>query len=196
MRIIARVSARAFVGFPLCRDEDWLKTSILFTVDVFNTAIELRSSPRLLRPLKAFFFKSARSISSHRNLAKARLTPIIEARLAEEEAAKKAGRLPKDYNDMLQWFRDIVNPEDRTADALAELQLLTSMGAIHTTTLALINVLLDLASHLEYIQPLREEIEAVIKGDGGVMQKTTLRDMRRLDSFIRESFRAKLAMCR
>ena len=152
--------------------------------------------PWYFRPFKAFFLDSARSISNHRNLAKTRITPIIEARLLEEEAAKKAGRPPKDYDDMLQWLRDAVRPEHRTAEALAELQLITSMAAIHTTTLTVVNVLLELASHPEYIRPLREEIEAVIKEDGGVLQKTTLRKMRKVDSFMRECFRAGLSLCK
>jgi cytochrome P450 len=196
LRLVARLSARVFVGFPLCRDEDWLKVSILFTIDIFKTADQLRSVPWFIRPFKAFFGSSVKTIDSHRNTAKNCLTPIIEARLAEEEAMKKAGKPAKNHSDLLQWYRDIVRPEHRTPDALAELQLTTSMVSIHTTSLTLTNILLDLASHPEYIQPLREEMEATIREDGGVMQKTTLRKMRKVDSFIRESFRGKLLLCK
>lgn len=196
LRIIARVSARIFVGFPLCRDEDWLKTSIRFTIDVFNTAFEIRSVPWFFRPFKAYFHQAAISVKSHRKLAKARLAPIIEARLAEEEAAKKAGRSPENHDDMLQWLMDVVKPEHKNAEALGEMQLLTSMAAIHTSNITFINVLLGLASHPEYIQPLREEIETAIKEDGGAVQKATLRKMKKLDSFMRECLRARMGLCK
>ena len=157
---------------------------------------EFRSMSGFARPFKAFFYQPAKVLDNHRKLAKARLTPIIEARLAEEEAAKKAGRPPIDYQDTLQWFRDIVRPEHKTSEAIAELQLGLSMVAIHTTAMSLTTVVLDLAAHPEYIQPLREEMEAVIKEDGGAVQKTTLRKMRKLDSFIKESFRGRVGLRR
>ena len=173
-----------------------MKISVLFTVDAMRSIREFRSMSGFARPFKAFFYQPAKVLDNHRKLAKARLTPIIEARLAEEEAAKKAGRPPIDYQDTLQWFRDIVRPEHKTSEAIAELQLGLSMVAIHSTALALTNIVLDLASHPEYIQPLREEMEAVIKEDGGAVQKTTLRKMRKLDSFIKESFRGRVGLCR
>ena len=173
-----------------------MKTSILFTVDAFKTAVELRSVPWFLRPFKALFHRSARSVDNHRKIAKSRLAPTIEARLVEEEAAKQAGRPPKEYDDMLQWFKDIVRPEHRTAEAIAQMQLEISVAAIHSSAVTLINIILDLASHPEYIPTLREEIEAVIKEDGGAIQKTTLRKMRKMDSFMRESVRGKLGLCR
>ena len=80
---------------------------------------------------------------------------------------------------MLQWFRDVARPEHNTTEALAEMQLCTSMAATHGSTITFINVLLGLASHPEYTHPLREEIEAVIREGGGAVQKTTLRKLRK-----------------
>jgi len=58
-------------------------------------------------------------------------------------------------------------------------------------------VLLDLASRPKYIQPLRDEIEAVLAEDGEQLddeglpyiRKSSFAKMRKLDSFIRESQR-------
>lgn len=195
--MVTRVTMRALMGFPLCRDEDLLNTSILFTSDVLMTAVGLGAMPWFMRPFKAFYDQSPKLINIHRNLFKSRLIPSIEERLAEEEAAKKAGRPPKDYDDLLQWHMDIVRPEHRTAEALAEMQLNTMLVTIHSITLSLGSLLLELASHPEYIQPLREEIQAVIKEDGGVVQKSTLQNMRKLDSFMRETFRlGGITLCR
>lgn len=58
-------------------------------------------------------------------------------------------------------------------------------------------VLLDLASRPEYIQPLREEVEQVIREDGEdidengrpYIRKSSFAKMKKLDSFIKESQR-------
>jgi len=44
-----------------------------------------------------------------------------------------------------------------------------------------------LAAHQEYLQPLREEIEAVIKEEG--WSKAAVAKMTKLDSFIKETMR-------
>ena len=45
----------------------------------------------------------------------------------------------------------------------------------------------NLAAHPQYIQPLRDEVEAVIAEDG--WSKLSLQKMRKLDSFLKESMR-------
>ena len=66
-------------------------------------------------------------------------------------------------------------------------QLSLSMAAIHTTTGALTQALLDVIAHPEYVQPLREEVITVIKAEG--WSKTTLYKLRLMDSFLKESQR-------
>ena len=63
--------------------------------------------------------------------------------------------------------------------------------------MAVSQVIFDLASRREYIQPMRDEIEQVIKDDGYdldeegfvKMKKTSFTKLRRLDSFLKESQR-------
>ena len=72
-----------------------------------------------------------------------------------------------------------------------------SFASINTTTNALVFIVLDLASRPEYTQPLREEIEDVIKQDNveedenGVLRfkQTSLAKLWKLDSFMKESSR-------
>ncbi|KAI4250738.1 MAG: hypothetical protein LQ352_005273 [Teloschistes flavicans] len=51
-----------------------------------------------------------------------------------------------------------------------------------------VHVLYDLASHPEYVEPLREEIRDTSNEDGG-WQKSSFSKLRKLDSFIKESQR-------
>lgn len=52
---------------------------------------------------------------------------------------------------------------------------------------ALTQALFDLAAHLEYVEPLREEVEQVIQAEGWT--KLSMAKMRKVDSFIKESQR-------
>ncbi|KKY13084.1 putative cytochrome p450 [Diplodia seriata] len=49
--LTARVSSRAFLGAPLCRDARWLDVSVRYTVDSFFAVRALRVVPPVLRPL-------------------------------------------------------------------------------------------------------------------------------------------------
>lgn len=79
----------------------------------------------------------------------------------------------------------------------AYLDLTVSFGSIHTTTNALTFMFLDLATRPEYTQPLRDEIEEVVKEDrveadeNGVLKfkQSSLAKLKKLDSFMKESSR-------
>ncbi|RPA95180.1 cytochrome P450 [Choiromyces venosus 120613-1] len=194
LRMVARISGRAFIGLPLCRDEDWLTVSINFTNDVFNTAAKLATISKLIRPFYAYIQNSTKAIEAHRRKARALLAPTIQRRLEEETLGKESGTAHREYNDLLQWLSDRIESQHKNVDHLAELQLSTSMASIHTTTSSLVNTILDLAEHQEYIQPIREEIEAVISTNDGMLDRRALRKMRKTDSFLKESMKARLGL--
>ena len=53
----------------------------------------------------------------------------------------------------------------------------------------MLHCLYDLCTHPEYIQPLREEIEAVLAEGNGKFIKKSITKLWKLDSFIKESQR-------
>lgn len=59
--IVARLSARMFLGPELARSEEWLRISKEYSVDAHKAAHELTKMPSLLRPLLYWF--SARCMS-------------------------------------------------------------------------------------------------------------------------------------
>ena len=97
---------------------------------------------------------------------------------------------------MIQWFIDLVEPQHKTTESLSELQLLAILASIHTTSLSFLNTLFDLAAHPECIQPIREEIESVISENNGVLDRATMRKMKKTDSFFKEAMRAKIGLCK
>ena len=68
----------------------------------------------------------------------------------------------------------------------------TNMVAIHTSTITIVNTLLNLFSTnpaVDYVPKLREECDSILAADNGVWTKLGLNRMIRIDSAIRESLR-------
>lgn len=109
---------------------------------------------------------------------------------------------------MLSWLIDEAQGKQRSVLALTQRMLTINFAAIHTSSMvsflgcyydvllecwndvlsqSFTHALFHLATHPEYIQPLREEVESVIEQDGWT--KLAMQKMRKLDSFMRETQR-------
>ena len=181
--IVAQMSARIFVGPSLCRNEEWLYSSIHYTENVFATVVTLRLFPQFMHPLVAMFTPPAWRVSKHLRIAQKLIVPMVVER--QRAASDPFYQKP---NDLLQWMIDAADKDESQPHKLAHRELLMTLAAIHTSTMAVTHILNDMCAHPEYIQPLREEIENAIREDGG-LAKTTFNKMQRLDSFLKESQR-------
>ncbi|KAH7040883.1 cytochrome P450 [Microdochium trichocladiopsis] len=188
LRVVAQASARIFVGAPLCRNDEWLECSTKFALDVMTGGEKLKQWSPWLRPVAQWFVPEMRRIHGDHQRARDLLAPELRRRRDEERAGVAVPR-----NDMIQWMFDRAKKTGDTSfddKELANLQMLTATAAIHTTRLAIIHALYDLAAHPEYVEPLRQEIAAVRAEEGSpVLKKQTLTALRKLDSFMKESQR-------
>ncbi|TCD68632.1 hypothetical protein EIP91_010287 [Steccherinum ochraceum] len=182
MKVVCRTSNRIFVGAPLCRDPDYRELNIEFTVDVVKAALTINMFPHFLRPLAG---RLLTPVPSKIRRAERHLKPLIEERYRMQE------ELGKDYdgkpNDMLMWLMDDAVGEERQVDMLARRILTVNFAAIHTSSMSFTHALYQLAAHPEYVKPLREEIERIVKEEGWTKQ--AMQRMRRVDSFLKESQR-------
>ncbi|KAI5861410.1 putative cytochrome P450 [Durotheca rogersii] len=187
LRVVAQASARIFVGYPMCRNEEWLDCSTKFAIDVMTGGEKLKQWHPYLRPIAQYFVPEMTQIRGDHQRALDLLLPELTRRLAESNSPDASP-----HNDMIQWMQERAR---KTGDKsfnnkeLANLQMLTATAAIHTTRLAIIHALYDLAARPEYVEPLRQEILEVTKDSKGVLQKQHLTQMRKLDSFMKESQR-------
>jgi len=114
------------------------------------------------------------------------LAPIIEERLKllEEHGNDWDGK----PNDMLSWFLEEA-PEgvERTVRVLTDRVLTVNFAAIHTSSNSFVHALFFLAENPQYVQPLREEVETIVRKEG--WSKSSLGKMRKIDSFMKESQR-------
>ena len=185
LRIVARISARVFVGPDLCRNDEWLNTSIHYTENVFMTVIALRMLPSFLHPIVVRFLPSWYRVHHNLRVAKKLIIPIVEKRLIDQAAGNPDYVKP---NDTLQWMMDSAGPDDGKPYKLAHRQLLLSLGSIHTTTMSASHALYDLCAHPEFFKMMKEEVESVLIEDNG-WTKTTLTKMKKVDSMLKESQR-------
>ncbi|ORX92482.1 cytochrome P450 [Clohesyomyces aquaticus] len=188
LRLVARVSARIFLGVPLCRDEKWLEISTEFTENTFITLVVLRLFPRYLHSLLGWFLPSAWRSTSYVRQAKRLLVPEIKRR----QAATAKSETPDSNTDtLLSWMMEIARKEERNPKDLAHLEVVISLASIHTSQMNAVHILYDLAEYPQYLEPLREEIETVIAEDGtwDTWDKNSYYKLKKLDSFMRESQR-------
>lgn len=160
-----------------------------FATDVMIGGEKLKAWRPILRPIAQYLIPEVRRIQADHEEAYQLLRPILEAR---ERAQEELGDEYKKPNDMLEWVRArATKNNDKSVDyrEQANIQLLTATAAIHTTRLATLHVLFDLAARPEYIDPLREELREVLAETNGVLTKQTLTHLKKLDSFMKESQR-------
>ncbi|KAM5541320.1 hypothetical protein V8D89_004874 [Ganoderma adspersum] len=181
-KIIARVSNRAFVGLPLCRNEEYLTLAVDFAIDFMKTIVVLRLFPRFLKPIVALFFNLVKRDTER---AVPFLRPMIEER---QRASAELGEGWNDKpNDLLQFLLDKATPKNESVFTIAQRLLTLNFAAIHTSSNTITHALNRLAEHPELLAPLREEIETSISADGWT--SAALANMWKLDSLLRETLR-------
>ncbi|KAI1170439.1 cytochrome P450 [Nemania sp. FL0916] len=186
---VARVSARIFLGKPLCRHPEWLEISTQFTENVFVSLVFLRLFPIWAHGFLTWFMPSSYKGTAYITKAKKLLVPEINRR---RQAEAQGVVIPdKAKHNLLSWMMEIATPKEDEASALAHLEVVMSLASIHTSQMNAVHCLYDLLAHPEYLEPIRDEIRAVIAEAGPWMnwEKPQFSKLRRLDSFMRESQR-------
>ncbi|KAK0220495.1 cytochrome P450 [Armillaria fumosa] len=183
LQIVCRASNRMFVGFPICRDPEFVKLNIDYTIDVFVYSRIINLFPGILKPiLGPVFTPRRRAVVKMRKF----LNETIQERLNQENVHGKDW--PGKPNDLISWMIDATRgkKERRTIQDLSTRILSLNVGAIHTTSMTFTISLYTLARHPECAETLRAEVESVIK-EG--CTKAAMGKMNKLDSFLKEAQR-------
>ena len=186
--IVTRLALRVFLGEELCRDEDQLRVSKGYAIDMFIAAAVIRLAHLFSRKVLHYYLPPCRKLRALKAEVRRRIYSVLEKRRRIERTNCAADRPVLPYNDTLEWGEKEAKTRNVTLDQ-ATFQLGMSMAAAHTTSDLFAQVMLDLAQHPEMFQPLREEI---IRSDrGGGWTKSSVYDKKLLDSVIKESQRMK-----
>ncbi|KAF2185203.1 cytochrome P450 [Zopfia rhizophila CBS 207.26] len=181
MKITSHTVNRVLVGLPLCRNKEWLETTMAYTVNAMSISAALRPRNVLMRPFIYLCLDARRKVKQ--NIAKANelLVPIIE-------------RLQKEIQDgrgeatLVSWMIQNSKGKDGRPSEIAHKSLFLSLASIHSSVMAIQHAIYDLCQHPEYVKPLREEIEECLAQNQG-WTLVALNSMKKLDSFLKESQR-------
>ncbi|OJD16455.1 hypothetical protein ACJ73_08884 [Blastomyces percursus] len=186
LKLVAQMSSRVFLGKRICRNPDWIRITIAYTIDSYIAALALRLWPTIIRPLVANFIPSCRKLRQEIEEARAIIQPVLDERRMAKEAAIRAGKTPEHYVDAMEWLEE--SAKGRYYDPVIA-QLSFSHASIHTTSDLITQTLLDLCGRDELIQELRDEIVTVMWTEG--WKKSTLFKLKLMDSVLKETQRLK-----
>ncbi|PHH61223.1 hypothetical protein CDD81_657 [Ophiocordyceps australis] len=188
LRVVARLSGRAFVGSSISRQERWMDTSINFAIHVFMAGAKLQLFPEWSRPLTQYLVSDLGKIRRDIETAKELIAPVLEQRIRDLDSHG----CEKAPNDLMQWLIEAL-PREEKADVQiqAELQLVIAAAAIHTTQGLLCECIYDLAAHREIQQELRQEAHKVLELQEGWARKESMPKLKKMDSFMREVLRLR-----
>ncbi|KAI1322177.1 cytochrome P450 [Xylariaceae sp. FL0255] len=188
LQLIARLSSRVFLGMEGPKNDAWIKITTDYTKEAYIAAYILRLWPRRIRPFAQWFLLPCRNLRVQVDKAR-RIVDDIVARRRESKSSESGNT----FNDAIAWFEQDTKDQNGGYDPVVA-QLVLAQAAIETTTDLLTQTILDIATYSDVlVEPLRAEIQGVL-GEAG-WKKSSLYDMKLLDSVLKESQRLKpLAM--
>lgn len=208
LQIVGHLSARTFVGLPLCRDEEWIKATINITTDTVAGVNAVGKLNPWIRPFKAPFIPEIRRINEYNKFFAAKIGPQVDAIIAARKEKVKQGEGVKaklntqdilnddvtgENHNLVSWiinnFKDINRV---TKEEIGLIEIGAAFAAIHTTSMAISHAIFDLAANPGYAAELRKEIDSVIEEENSPdkqLKKTSMPKLKKLDSFIKESQR-------
>ncbi|KAH9992092.1 cytochrome P450 [Russula vinacea] len=179
-RVLCRTTNRNFVGVPLCWDYDYQTLNSNFADNVFKSATIVTLFPK---PLKPIVLRMLSNLPSQIQQQIEFIRPMVEERFAKmEEYGEDWDDKP---NDFLMWMMSEAKGVERSVEGLARRLLTINMAAITLTSLTSIQVLYRFMANPEYLEPLRQEVDVVIKEEGWT--KAGIDKMYKIDSFVRET---------
>jgi len=183
MQVVSQVTNRIFVGIPLCRDQEWKKLNINYTMEIAKGSLFLGLVPKFLRPQAA---RLLRGLKEGERMGQKLLRPLVEERMRNLDENPESSR----PNDMLQWLLEHARenvPEEYNLMAVTQRMLSVNFAAIHTSSMSFTQALFTLAAHPDWADIMRREVLEVTTEHG--WSKLSMIRLRKVDSFLKESQR-------
>lgn len=189
-QLVARMSAKVFLGEPVCRDPTWLGLTIDFSVDIFVASFALRAFPRWCHFLVKPLIPARRRVHKQIRIGTEVVRSLMAAR---DEVGTGGGRVAGQGGTLFDWMVDHAVGNEGSLGEMAARQCILTLASIHTTATTVANALFDLIAHPEWLDVLREEIRETTEKHGHLGQKDStkswLNRLEKMDSFIVESQR-------
>ncbi|CAG8615324.1 419_t:CDS:2 [Paraglomus occultum] len=200
--IVARTVANVFVGEKLCRDPEVLETFATFPTVLEKTLkvphLVYFIHPSLHRAYIRLLFKFGNNnnpVQRHKNILIRKLKPVFEKR---QQAMQQHGHKETNCNNLIQAIIDhsLNLFGEIQPDYIACFLLTLIFTATHTITSSILNTLAEFVERPEYWKDLREEQESIAGDLETKLDGKKLNEMKKLDSFLKESARLLWLPCR
>ncbi|TDZ46961.1 Cytochrome P450 monooxygenase tenB [Colletotrichum trifolii] len=189
--VVAQAASRFTLGEPLCRNEEYLKTSLAVIDQLITNAGACGASPRALRPIVGALV----NLPTHGKVRRLKklFEPVWEERKRRLESGKDDPKNLDHLQIMARWARTNRPEEFHSLDHMNKRLIAANFGSMHQTSIQVTNMLLNiLESDPEHntIAALRAESSRVLAEDGGSSwTKGKVNRMIRADSVARETLR-------
>ena len=187
---MAFVIGRLMLGPELYRDSTWVNQLVEDGYDIYEAADYLNRFPAFLRPCVATINPRFWRLKRKQQIAKGILIPVLKRRAQLISGDVDNSRRP-DHNDFMQWMLEASQKQSTpyTFEKLAELLMLIHMDGTTALRIAAQLTILDLATHVDAIPRLLEEINQVWPDNSTHPTRDLLMNLIKLDSFMKESQR-------
>ncbi|CAK7217036.1 hypothetical protein SCUCBS95973_003015 [Sporothrix curviconia] len=184
LMVVGASSARVFHSTAASENDEWLALSTGYVMAVFDSIRALKAWQPYLRPFVFRFLPERKAIQDQWMRARKFVAESLSTR---QRNGGKNLEDPPSCLDFLCSSKNVGLSEDVDKQLLYQMTLV-AVGTV-TTHATIVQCLYDLAMYPEYIPVLREEIEAAEVDTNGLLTKTGLTSMKKMDSFIKESQR-------
>lgn len=183
-RLVSRICARAFLGEEAARNDRWLDVAQSYINTVEHWVGNLKKWPKPLRKLIWRAVDGRRQTESE--FAKGQ--KIVEEAVRRKKANNdKPLNEPPSLMDLLSSGTSSAFSQDMEYHTLTQMNL--CVAAIQAQAATVMQCLIDVSGHPEYVPDLREEIAEAMEAADGVWTKRSLDGLLKLDSFLKETQR-------
>ncbi|KAF5021134.1 hypothetical protein F66182_6834 [Fusarium sp. NRRL 66182] len=188
--VVAQAASRFTVGLPLCRNKDYLETTLKINSLLIANAGVTGGVPIIFRPVTGTFFSLL--INTYVAKVKQWIVPLWKKRIANLENPSEPEPLDH-FQMMLRYALRERQSEVHDYDLINRRLIAQNFSSVHNTQMMVTNLLLNvIGSDAEFntIAVLRDEMDRTIgPDDAAPWTKSSIQEMTRADSVSRETFR-------
>ena len=188
-RLMSRNAARLMGGPRFCRNTEFLRVNTQIAEVMFGTIIALRMFPEILQPVIAQLLPMPHRYEKLIQDLEGFMGPMIEERRRRGPTANK------ENEDVTQWHMEFGTGEQLETRNLVLRYVFTSLASLGGMVSMISKALYELCEDPALFEPLREEVQNVLKENGGKWSKRSVERMIKMDSFFKECMRTNLQSC-
>ena len=134
-QLVSLLSGRIFVGLPLSRQQEWIQSSISYTMTLVQVGREAQALNPIIKPLLVPFLPSVRHTKKLLRDAKLWMDPFVKEIVSQNDKENSAVIQAGSRGTWISWLLKYLPADLRTAERIGIDQMLVGFAAIFTSAL-------------------------------------------------------------